>query len=80
MGVVGVDFALDMDFQFRDWTLDTEGVRQIAEGIFLRVDLAIRRNVDPPRADILSVVIARGHAQDLDHAGRRMGVAVDRVV
>jgi hypothetical protein len=78
--VVGINFSLDMDAELRNRPVDGEGMREVAERIFLRVDAAIGGNIDPPRADILPVMIARRHAQRLDHAGRRIGVAVDGVV
>ena len=49
-----------------------EGVGDVAEGILLRVEPAVRRYVDAPVDHVLAVVIARRHAQRLDHAFRRL--------
>src|SRR5579883_2509422 len=49
---------------------------EIAEGIFVDVEAGIRGDIDLPFRDILAVMAARRHPQDLDDATGRWVVAV----
>ncbi len=80
LGVLGIDLALDRDRQFAKRPLGGKGMADIAEGVLVLVQQAILRQIDPPGDHILSVVIARGEAQHLDHAGGRRVVAISRRV
>jgi hypothetical protein len=53
---------------------------QIAEGVLVLVETAIGRQVYSPPRHVLTVMIARRQAQDLDHAGRRRLVAIGRAM
>src|SRR6202142_1295836 len=52
----------------------------VAEGVLVQVHQAIIRQIDAPGHHILPVVIARGEAEHLDHAGGRRVVAISRRV
>jgi hypothetical protein len=80
VGILRIHLALDRDSQFRQRTLGAEPVGDIAEGVLVLVELAILRHVDAPVLDILAVVIARREPQRLDHAARRLLIAIDSLV
>ena len=48
----------------------------VAEGILMHVEPGVGRDVDLPLGDILPVMAAGRHPQDLDHAGGRRLVAI----
>ena len=48
----------------------------VAEGVLMRVEPGVGGDVDLPFRDILPVMAAGRHAQDLDHAGGRRLVAI----
>ena len=79
-GVLGVDLAVHQHAQLRQRALGAEHMGDVAEGILVLVELAIFRHVDAPAFDILAVVIARRQPQRLDHAARRLLVAIDGLV
>ena len=80
VGVAGLDLALDHDGEFAERALGGEGVGEVAEGVLVLVEPAIRGDVDPPARHVLAVVVARGQPQHLDHAGRGRPVAIARQV
>src|SRR5262249_27299749 len=66
--------------EFAEGAFRGEGVGEVAEGVLVRIELAILRDLDPPLRDVLAGVVARGQPQGLDHALRRCAVLVDRAV
>ena len=80
LGIAGLDLALDRDGELAERALGAEGVGEVAEGVLVLVEPAIRGDVDPPARHVLSVVVARGQPQHLDHAGRGRPVDIARQV
>ena len=74
-GVVGLDQALDIDGEIGDRPLG-QHMRDIAEGVLMHVQPRIGGDVDLPFGDILPVMAAGRHPQDLDDAGGRRLVAI----
>jgi hypothetical protein len=64
------------DGQIGERRVGRERVDDVAERIFLLVEAAIGRDLDPPVEHELALVVARGQPQRLDHAGRRRVVVV----
>ena len=80
LGIAGLDLALDRDGELAERALGGEGMGEVAEGVLVLVEPAIRGDVDPPARHVLAVVVARGQPQHLDHAGRGRPVAIARQV
>ena len=80
VAVLGLDLALDQQPQGLERAVGAERVGDVAERVLLRVEPAVGRGVDAPVDHVLAVVIARRHAQRLDHALGRLVVAVDGFV
>ncbi len=76
MGVLGVDFAIDLDAQFVERALGRERMSDIAERVLMLMQKAIFGQIDPPGQDMLSLMIARRKAQQLRHAGWRRVISV----
>ncbi len=76
LGIARLDLALDRHGEIAEGAVGGEGVGDVAEGILVLLEPAIRGDVDPPARHVLAVVIARGQAQHLDHADRGLLVAV----
>src|SRR5262249_35211150 len=76
LGVAGLDLALDRHGKLGEWPLGGEHMGDVAEGILVLVEPAIRGDVDAPARHVLAVVVAGGQPQHLDHAGRGRLVAV----
>ena len=74
-GVVGLDQALDMDGEVGDRPVG-QHMRDVAERVLMHVEPGVGGDVDLPFGDILPVMAAGRHAQDLDHAGGRGLVAI----
>src|SRR5262245_2699542 len=75
--VTGLDLALDRHRELAEWPLGGEHVGDVAEGILVLVEPAIRGDVDAPARYVLAIVVARRQPQHLDHArgGRLVAVA-----
>src|SRR5262249_18422234 len=80
IGVVGIDFAIDLDAQFVERPLGRERMNDVAKRIFMLMQKTIFRQVDPPRQDMLPFMVAWRQAQQLRHAGRRRVIGVGRCV
>ena len=80
IGVLRLDFAVDLDPQFLERAVGGEDMGDIAEGVFVGSEPRIGRHVDAPAPDILAFVVARRQAKHLDHAGCGRIVAVDRAM
>src|SRR5262249_14741030 len=78
--VLGLDLALDQHRELGERSGRRERVGEIAERVLLAVERALLREGDAPVRDVLALMIARGQAQHLNHAGRRALVTVDRLV
>ena len=74
-GIVGLDQALDMDGEVGDRPV-RQHMRDIAERVLMHVEAGVGGDVDLPFGDILPVMAAGRHPQDLDHAGGRRLVAI----
>ena len=74
-GVLRFDQALDMDREFLDRSV-CQDVGDVAEGVLVHVEAGVGGDVDLPFRDILAVIAAGRHAQDLDDAGGRRLVAI----
>ena len=74
-GVVGLDQALDRDGEVGDRPLGQD-MRDIAECILMHIEPRIGGDVDLPFRDVLSVMAAGCHSQDLNDAGGRRFVTV----
>ena len=74
-GVLGLDQALDRDGEVGDRSVGQD-MRDIAERILMHVEPRVGGDVDLPFGDILAVMAARRHAQDLNDAGGRRLVAI----
>jgi len=69
---MSLDQALDMNSEVGDRAV-RQDMRDVAERILMHVEAGIGGDVDLPLGDILPVMAAGRHAQDLDHArGRRL--------
>src|SRR5882757_3876370 len=55
-------------------------MRDVAEGVLVLMQEAIRRQVDAPGGHILAIMVARGQPQCLRHAGRRRVVVISGCV
>ena len=80
IGVLRLDFAVDLDPQFLERAVGGEDMGDIAEGVFVGGEPRIGHDVDAPALDILAFVVARRQPQHLDHAGGGRIVAVDRAM
>ncbi len=78
-GVVGLDQPFGDDLDVADRPAG-QHVGDVAERVLMHVQLGIGGDVDLPFRDVLPVMAARRHAQDLDHAGGRRLVAIGRGV
>src|SRR5215510_3970151 len=76
LGITGLDLALDRHGKLAEWPLGGEHMGDVAEGIFVLVEPAIRGDVDAPARHVLAVMVAWGQPQHLDHAGSGRLVAV----
>ena len=74
-GVVGFDQAADIDGELGDRAMG-QHVGDVAKSVLVDVEAGIRGDVDLPFGDVLPVMAAGRHPQDLDHAGRWRIVAV----
>ena len=72
---MGLDQAFDIDGEVRDRPLG-QHMRDVAEGILMHLQPGIGRDVDLPFGDVLPVMAAGRHPQDLNDAGGRRLVAV----
>ena len=80
IGVLRLDLAVDLDPQFLERAVGGEDMGDVAEGVFVRGEPRVGRDVDAPALDILAFVVARRQSQHLDHAGGGRIVAVDRAM
>src|SRR6516164_4921786 len=64
---MGLDQPLDPDCQVGERAM-RHHMGDVAEGVLMDVETGISRDVDLPFRDILAVMAARRHPQDLDHA------------
>src|SRR5262249_24163763 len=80
VGVVSVDFAIDLDAQFVERALGRERMNDVAERMLMMMQQTIFGQVDPPGQDMLSLMVAWRETQQLRHAGRRRVIAVGRRV
>ena len=69
------DQAFDMDGKVGERSAG-QYMGDVAEGVLMHIEPRIGRHVDLPVGDVLAVVAARRHAQDLDHPGGRRLVAI----
>ena len=74
-GVMGLDQAFDIDGEIADRAMG-QHVRDIAERILVHIEPGIGRDVDLPFGDVLPVMAARRHAQNLDHTGSPGFIAI----
>src|SRR5215469_12692612 len=74
--VAGLDLALDRHGKLAEWTLGRKHMGDVAESVLVLVEPTIRGDVDSPARHVLAIVVARGQAQHLDHAGGGRLVAV----
>ena len=74
-GVVGFDQAFDSDGEIGDRPAG-QHMGDVAERVLMHVEPRIGGDVDLPVGDVLPVMAARRHPQDLDHAGGRRLVAI----
>jgi len=70
----------DRDCEARDRAVDVEHVGDVAIAVAPFAKLGIAVDVDPPVEHRLSSEAGRRHPQQLDHAPRRLGIAVGRGV
>ena len=77
LGVARLDLALDQDGELAQRSLRGEDMGDVAEGVLVLVEPAIRGHVDAPARDVLTIVVARGQPQHLNHAagGRLVAIA-----
>src|SRR5262245_52137573 len=80
VGVLGVDFAIDLDAQFVERSLGRERMSDVAKRILMMMQTTIFGQIDPPGQDMLSFMVAWRQAQQLRHAGRRRVVGVGSCV
>ena len=80
LGVLRLDFAVDLDAQASKRAVGGEDVGEIAEGVLMGVEPRVGGHVDAPADHILAFVVARGQPQHLDHARGRRFVAMDDAV
>src|SRR5262249_59171065 len=78
--VGGLALALDRNRKLAEWPLGGEHVGDVAEGILVLVEPAIRGDVDAPAHHVLAVMVAWGQPQHLNHAHGGRLVAVARQV
>ena len=76
VGVLRVDFAIDLDAEFVERTLGRERMGDVAERVLMLMQEAIFGQIDPPGQDVLPLVVARRQAQQLRHAGWRRVIGV----
>src|SRR5215467_7394134 len=74
--VAGLDLALDHHGKLAEWALGSEHMGDVAESVLVLIEPAIRGDVDAPPRHVLTVVVAWGQPQHLDHAGGGGLVAV----
>ena len=74
-GVVGLDQAFDRDGEIGERPMG-QHMGDIAEGVLMHIEAGIGGDVDLPFGDILPVMAAGRHPQDLDDAGGRRFVTV----
>jgi hypothetical protein len=75
-----LDLAGHPDRHLLDRVVGREGVDEIAEAVLARAQAPVDRRLDAPGAHMLTVVVARPQAQDLDELPDRTFVGVVRVV
>ena len=74
-GVVGLDQAFDIDGEIGDRAVG-QHMGDVAERVLMHIEPGIGGDVDLPFGDVLPVMAAGRHAQDLDHAGGRGLIAI----
>jgi hypothetical protein len=74
-GIVGFDQALDRDGEIGERSLG-QHMDGVAEGVLAHVEAGVGGNVDLPVSDILPVMAAGRHPQNLGDAGGRRFVAI----
>ena len=74
-GIMGLDQALDPDGEIGDRSLG-QYMRDIAERVLMHMQPRVGGDVNLPVGDILPVMAARRHPQDLNNPGRRRFVAI----
>src|SRR6202035_697514 len=74
-GIVGLDQAFDRDGKIGDRRL-SKHMGDIAERVLMYLQPRIRGDIDLPFGDILPIMAAGRHPQDLDDSGRRRFVAI----
>src|SRR5262249_50091822 len=57
--VAGLALALDRHHKLVEWTFGSEHMGDVAEGVLMLVEPAIRGDVDAPARHVLAVVVAR---------------------
>jgi hypothetical protein len=77
VGVLRVDFTVDLNSQLRERSLSREGMSDVAECIFMLVQQTIFGNIGAPSHNVLTVVITRRQAQYLRHSCRRRLVGIN---
>ncbi len=74
-GVMGFDQALDIDGEIGDRAMGQD-MSDVAVGVLMHLHPRVGGDEDLPVGDILPVIAARRHADDLDHAGGGRLVAI----
>ena len=80
IGILRLDLAIDLEAQLGERAVGGENMRDVAEGVFVRIEPRVGGNVDAPAHHILAFMVARREPQYLDNAGGRRIVTMDDTV
>ena len=72
---MSLDQALAMDGEVADRAM-RQHMGDVAERVLMGIEPGVGRDIDLPIGDILAVMAARRHPQNLDHARSRRLVAI----